>query len=198
MPQAINSHVTCPKVLVSLGGNATSRQRESAEIIHDAVEHLAAQGFRITRSSRYYSTPCFPAGAGPDFVNAAVGIDTDVSPEDLLSALHRVEASFGRERPSRWAPRTLDLDLIAYGTQILPDKSVLSHWMNLPLADQKVLAPEQLILPHPRMQDRAFVLIPLADIAPDWRHPVTGRTVQEMVDDLPDEEKKGVSPYEFP
>ncbi|MDE9451400.1 2-amino-4-hydroxy-6-hydroxymethyldihydropteridine diphosphokinase [Aliiroseovarius sp. Z3] len=194
----MNSHVTCPKVLVSLGGNATSRQRESAEIIHDAVEHLAAQGFRITRSSRYYSTPCFPAGAGPDFVNAAVGIDTDVSPEDLLSALHRVEASFGRERPSRWAPRTLDLDLIAYGTQILPDKSVLSHWMNLPLADQKVLAPEQLILPHPRMQDRAFVLIPLADIAPDWRHPVTGRTVQEMVDDLPDEEKKGVSPYEFP
>nr|WP_281502780.1 2-amino-4-hydroxy-6-hydroxymethyldihydropteridine diphosphokinase [Aliiroseovarius sp. F47248L] len=184
--------------MVSLGSNATSRRRESANIIHDAVEHLAARKFRITSVSRYYSTPCFPAGAGPDFVNAAVGIDTDLSPNDLLSALHQIEAKFGRERPSRWAPRTLDLDLIAYGDQILPNESVLTHWMSLQLAEQKVLAPEQLILPHPRMHERAFVLIPLADIAPDWCHPLIGKTVKEMVDDLPDEEKKGVSPYLFP
>ncbi|SEV95386.1 2-amino-4-hydroxy-6-hydroxymethyldihydropteridinediphosphokinase [Aliiroseovarius sediminilitoris] len=198
MPQAINSRITCPKVLVSLGSNATSRRRESAKILRDAVEHLAAQGFRITRVSRYYSTPCFPAGAGPDFVNAALGIDTDLPPDEILSALHQVEAGFGRERPSRWAPRTLDLDLIACGGIILPSKSVLAHWMNLPLDDQKTRAPDQLILPHPRMHERAFVLIPLADVAPDWHHPITGKTVQQMADELPDEEKKGVLPYSHP
>ncbi len=162
------------------------------------MEHMAAQGFRITRMSRYYSTPCFPPGAGPDFVNAAIGIETELTPEDVLAALHRAEAAFGRERPSRWAPRTLDLDLIAYGSLVLPDETVLSHWMNLPLEDQKRLAPDRLIVPHPRMHERAFVLIPLADIAPDWRHPVTGKTVRQMVDDLPDAEKKGVSPFQMP
>nr|WP_282569236.1 2-amino-4-hydroxy-6-hydroxymethyldihydropteridine diphosphokinase [Aliiroseovarius sp. S1339] len=189
---------TCPKVLVSLGSNATSSLGESEKIIHDAIEYLTEQGLRITKSSRYYSTPCFPVGAGPDFVNAAINVDTDLPPEDLLSALHGVEAHFGRERPSRWAPRTLDLDLIAYGDSVLPNKSVLSHWMDLPLDDQKEVAPDQLILPHPRMHERAFVLIPLADIAPDWCHPILGKTVQELVNDLPDAEKKDIKPYLTP
>ncbi|WP_348984598.1 2-amino-4-hydroxy-6-hydroxymethyldihydropteridine diphosphokinase [Aliiroseovarius sp. S2029] len=198
MPQAINLHSTCPKVLVSLGSNATSSLRESAKIIHDAVEQLAALGLRITRKSRYYSTPCFPAGAGPDFVNAVVGIDSDLPPADILAVLHEVEEAFGRERPSRWAPRTLDLDLLACGDQILPDIFILKRWMTLPLAEQMKQAPDQLILPHPRLHERAFVLIPLADVAPQWRHPITQMTVKQMVDELPDADKKGVLPYTYP
>lgn len=198
MPQAINLHSTCPKVLVSLGSNATSSLRESAKIIHDAVEQLAALGLRITRKSRYYSTPCFPAGAGPDFVNAVVGIDSDLPPADILAVLHEVEEAFGRERPSRWAPRTLDLDLLACGDQILPDIFILKRWMTLPLAEQMKQAPDELILPHPRLHERAFVLIPLADVAPQWRHPITQMTVKQMVDELPDADKKGVLPYTYP
>ncbi|WP_308442457.1 2-amino-4-hydroxy-6-hydroxymethyldihydropteridine diphosphokinase [Aliiroseovarius zhejiangensis] len=198
MPQAINLHSTCPKVLVSLGSNATSSLRESATIIHDAVEQLAALGLRITRKSRYYSTPCFPAGAGPDFVNAVVGIDSDLPPADILAVLHEVEEAFGRERPSRWAPRTLDLDLLACGDQILPDIFILKRWMTLPLAEQMKQAPDQLILPHPRLHERAFVLIPLADVAPQWRHPITQMVVKQMVDELPDADKKGVLPYPYP
>lgn len=129
-------------------------------------------------------------------MNAAVAIDTDLLPEDLLNLLHSVEADFGRERPSRWAPRSLDLDLIAYGDTISPDRLVLKHWMELPLDLQKQLAPEQMILPHPRMHERSFVLIPLADIAPDWRHPATGQSVREMVVELPESEKSGVEPLD--
>ena len=198
MSQADNLHQTCPKVLVSLGSNATSTLRDSANLIRDAIEHLAEQDLRITRISQYYSTPCFPPGAGPDFVNVVIGIETDLLPEDILNFLHIVEAEFGRERPSRWAPRTLDLDLIAYEDMVLPDKAKLKHWMNLPLDDQMRLAPDRLILPHPRMHERAFVLIPLADIAPGWRHPIVDRTVQELVSDLPDAEKMGVKPYATP
>nr|WP_282569065.1 2-amino-4-hydroxy-6-hydroxymethyldihydropteridine diphosphokinase [Aliiroseovarius sp. S2029] len=181
-----------------MGSNATSSLRESAKIIHDAVEQLAALGLRITRKSRYYSTPCFPAGAGPDFVNAVVGIDSDLPPADILAVLHEVEEAFGRERPSRWAPRTLDLDLLACGDQILPDIFILKRWMTLPLAEQMKQAPDQLILPHPRLHERAFVLIPLADVAPQWRHPITQMTVKQMVDELPDADKKGVLPYTYP
>ncbi len=150
---------------------------------------------RITKISEFYKTPCFPPGAGPDFVNAAIEVQTDLLPHDLLQFLHETEVRFGRERPSRWAPRTLDMDLIACGDVVLPDRALLQHWMDMPLEDQKKLAPEQLILPHPRVQDRAFVLIPLADIAPDWRHPIIGKTVRELVAALPDAEKKGVQPY---
>lgn len=90
----------------------------------------------------------------------------------------------GRERGTRWGQRTLDLDLLAMGDLVLPDAQVYAHWRDLPLEDQARRAPEQLILPHPRLQDRAFVLVPLSDVAPDWRHPVLGRTVLEMRDAL--------------
>ncbi|MCI2395828.1 2-amino-4-hydroxy-6-hydroxymethyldihydropteridine diphosphokinase [Aliiroseovarius sediminis] len=198
MPQADKIQTTCPKGLVSLGSNATSTTRESAKIIHDAVDFIAQSNLRITKISDFYKTPCFPPGAGPDFVNAAIEVQTDLLPHDLLQFLHETEVRFGRERPSRWAPRTLDMDLIACGDVVLPDRALLQHWMDMPLEDQKKLAPEQLILPHPRVQDRAFVLIPLADIAPDWRHPIIGKTVREMVAALPDAEKKGVQPYVAP
>ena len=92
-------------------------------------------------------------------------------PEAVLARLHATEDAFARRRRARWGPRTLDLDLIAMGDTVLPDAATQARWRALDAAAQRSLAPDRLILPHPRMQERAFVLVPLADVAPGWRHP---------------------------
>ena len=114
---------------------------------------------------------------------------TGLSAQDVLVALHEIENTHGRVRALRWGTRTLDLDLIAHGQQILPDVSTYRRWQSLPLADQMVETPDTLILPHPRLQDRPFVLIPLCDIAPDWHHPHLDRTVAQMVADIAPNER---------
>ncbi|MGL5008520.1 MAG: 2-amino-4-hydroxy-6-hydroxymethyldihydropteridine diphosphokinase, partial [Paracoccaceae bacterium] len=105
-----------------------------------------------------------------------------------------IENRFGRRRDQRWGMRTLDLDLVALGDSVLPDAATHARWRDLPATDQARIAPETLILPHPRLQDRAFVLVPLADVAPDWRHPLLNLTVSEMVARLPAEDRAAVVP----
>ncbi|MEM9735430.1 MAG: 2-amino-4-hydroxy-6-hydroxymethyldihydropteridine diphosphokinase, partial [Pseudomonadota bacterium] len=95
-----------------------------------------------------------------------------------------VEAALGRERPARWAPRVCDLDLIAVGEAVLPDPETQAAWMALDRGRAQTVVPPRLILPHPRLQERAFVLVPLADIAPEWRHPILGQTARELCDGL--------------
>jgi 2-amino-4-hydroxy-6-hydroxymethyldihydropteridine diphosphokinase len=118
----------------------------------------------------------------------------NVEPEEILAALHRIEARFGRERISRWAGRTLDIDLLAVGDLVAPDSATFSYWQNLPPSEQARIAPDKLILPHPRLAERAFVLVPLADVAPQWRHPVTGQSVTEMLAALSPAERATVVP----
>jgi 2-amino-4-hydroxy-6-hydroxymethyldihydropteridine diphosphokinase len=150
----------------------------------------------IVARSRFFRTPCFPAGAGPDYVNAAciLQVSADLSPLAILARLHDVEETFGRRRAQRWGMRTLDLDLLAIGDSVLPDADTQNRWRTMPDADQTRLAPDQLILPHPRLQDRAFVLVPLADVAPDWRHPLLGLTVADMVSRLPAADRAAMVP----
>ena len=173
--------------LVALGANEPLGGCDLAQTLRQATGRLEALSGGAVTLSRLYRTPCFPRGAGPDYVNAAARLALSASPRDVLDLLHRVEGEFGRERTQRWGRRTLDLDLIACGDRVLPDAAVQSGWRGLPHEEQILRAPDELILPHPRLQDRAFVLVPLADIAAGWVHPCLGLSAVQMRDRLPPE-----------
>ena len=183
--------------LIALGANLPLRDGGVAggpgATMDAALRRLQSMTGAAIRASRFYRTPAFPPGSGPDFVNAAAVLRVADAPEAVLARLHAVEAEFGRRRAARWGARTLDLDLIAAGDRVLPDAATHARWRALDAGAAQGQAPDRLILPHPRMQDRAFVLVPLAEVAPGWRHPL-GKTVAELRDDLPESELSAVRP----
>ncbi len=162
--------------------------------LRQALLDLEASGLKLHAVSRFFSTPCFPAGAGPDYVNAVTLVQGEQSPEELLDILHTIEHKHGRARKQRWGMRTLDLDILFFGDAVLPDPQVQAQWRDLPSEQQLTDIPGQLILPHPRLQDRAFVLVPLCDVAPNWVHPLLGKSAAEMCAALQEEDIAAVHP----
>jgi 2-amino-4-hydroxy-6-hydroxymethyldihydropteridine diphosphokinase len=182
------------QALVAFGGNLPSGDLTPDATIRAALQAFDAFGLTVERVSPLYRTPCFPTGAGPDYVNAAAVLTLRhiQEAEGVLAVLHEIEARFGRRRDQRWGMRTLDIDLLALGDSVLPDLATFARWRDLSAAEQVRQTPDRLILPHPRMQDRAFVLVPLADVAPDWVHPVSGKTVAQMLAALPAADRDAV------
>ncbi|HEX4111282.1 MAG TPA: 2-amino-4-hydroxy-6-hydroxymethyldihydropteridine diphosphokinase [Stellaceae bacterium] len=154
-------------ILIGLGGNLPSNVGAPDATIEAAIEALAAAGLWIGARSRNYRSAPVPASDQPWYVNAAIAVTTELPPRELLALLHRVEAGFGRERREVNGARTLDLDLLAY------DERVQAGGEGEPN------------LPHPRLHHRAFVLLPLGEVAPGWRHPITGDTVEHLIAALP-------------
>lgn len=179
-------------VILAIGGNQPSNKGNSAKTVLWTMRALSDRVGSPILKSRLYQTPAFPAGSGPDFVNAAVSFESTLTPRDILGLCHAIEAEALRTRDVRWGQRTLDVDFIGYGDRVLPDRQTFATWHDLPLERQTQLTPEELILPHPRIQDRAFVLVPMMDVAPDWRHPIAGLTTRQMLDARPEVEKEGV------
>jgi 2-amino-4-hydroxy-6-hydroxymethyldihydropteridine diphosphokinase len=186
------------QLLVALGANLPFEGDAPSETLWKTAEVLSREGLSLLGLSRFFATPCFPAGAGPDYVNAAAVLQGDEE-DDLastLARLHAVEARFGRKRAQRWGMRTLDIDLLAMGDSVFPDATTQDRWRLMPPEAQIRTTPDQLILPHPRLQDRAFVLVPLADVAPDWVHPRTGLSVRQMLAALPAADRDAVTPLQ--
>lgn len=182
-------------LLFALGSNAPSEGMTAPATVLAAFEQLQ-KVFGMGVLSRLYRTPAFPAGNGPDFANAAARFDVRHDPEAVLEEAHKIEAAFARVRQARWAARSLDIDLIAAGDAVLPDATTLQAWRDLPLDAQMEHTPNSLILPHPRLWERAFVLVPLADVAPDWTDPLTGQTVAEGLKALPQGQIDEVVPWD--
>ena len=174
------------EALIALGANMPAEGHEPASTLTSALQLLdAMQSTSVGRVSRWYRSPAFPPGSGDDFVNGAAMLSTGLAPAQLLRALHESEARLGRTRPVRWGPRVCDLDLLGMGDTVLPDRATVARWMRLSAEAAGREAPAELILPHPRLHERAFVLVPLGEIAASWRHPVLDLTVAEMLAGLP-------------
>jgi 2-amino-4-hydroxy-6-hydroxymethyldihydropteridine diphosphokinase len=156
-------------IAIALGANVPSAAGPPRATIGAALAALDARGAKVKALSHLWRTPAWPDRRDPPFVNAAALIETALSPEALLVLLHDIETRFGRDRSDSAksnAPRTLDLDLLDYNGLVQAGPPTL---------------------PHPRMHERGFVLAPLREVAPDWRHPALGQTIEELIARLPAE-----------
>lgn len=164
--------VAMSQTLVALGANAPGPWGSPAETIARALEELDAAGITVDAISQFYETAAVGRAGQPAYVNAVASIKTAMPPEALLRRLKQIERAAGRRGGSPWGPRTLDLDILDY-------KGRVRHWRDgSPRFARAGRRP--LVLPHPWVEKRPFVLRPLLDVAPDWRHPVTKRTAREL------------------
>lgn len=142
---------------LSLGSNLGDREAN----LRRAVELLGSAEVRVLRESSIYETEPQDLREQPCFLNMVAEIETSLSPEALLDRVHRIEEELGRKRAVPKGPRTIDIDILLFGTAVIKTA--------------------QLEIPHPRLAERRFVLEPLAELAPELRHPVTDRSVIEML-----------------
>ena len=146
--------------VVALGGNVAGDYGSSEALLEAALARFAEAGLPILRRSSWWRSAAWPDPSDQEYRNGVVLVEARLSPQALIRTLFMLENEFGRMRSVRNAPRTLDLDLIAHGRIVSDDP--------------------ELTLPHPRAHERLFVMGPLAEIAPDWRHPVLGKSASEL------------------
>ena len=163
-------------IFLSIGSNLSSKFGDRFANINLAISYLESYGVKIVKKSSFYETPSYPDFRNPKFINLAISIDTDLSPVDLMSVLIFIEEKLERKRDKRNDPRTCDIDIIDYNNQILT-----LEYRNL-----------NLIIPHKELASRNFVLFPLQEIEPKWKHPKSKDSVNDLINKLSNEDKKSI------
>ncbi len=155
-------------ILIGIGSNVSGPWGPPGAAVERALAALDEAPLRLVKASQAIVTAPFGRTDQPDFINAVAEIETSLEPAALLAHLHAIERRAGRRRTLRWGPRTLDLDLLDHHAKVLSG-----------LAGREGEPP--LVLPHPGIPERSFVLRPIAEIAPEWRHPVLGETAAALL-----------------
>lgn len=155
---------------IGLGANLPLEGLSGPALLARALAEVEQAGLKPLAVSNIWQTAAWPPSDQPDFLNAVAVVDSGgATPEDVFESLRAIELRFGRERRERWAARTLDLDVLAIDGL----KGTFG----------------EITLPHPRMHERAFVLAPLSEVAPDWRHPILGQTAADLLKTVPSEQR---------
>jgi len=168
-------------ILLGLGSNFAGPWGESPAILARTLEELTVAGLRILACSSFYATTPIGIGRQPTYVNAVVMAKAPFGAAELLRTLKRIERRAGRRLGYHWGPRQLDIDILDFGGRQLGQPQPRGY-----------RRPSQLLLPHPEMHRRAFVLLPLREIAPSWRHPRLGLSAATLVSRLPARDRAGV------
>ena len=160
-------------IFIGIGANLPSDKFGPPRAACGAALEMLGSHSTISKRSSWYHTAPVPASEQPWYVNGVVELTTELAPQGLIETLLAIENRFGRKRTKKNAPRTIDLDLIAYDDVVLKSNS-------------KPGTPQ---IPHPRMAKRAFVLLPLNQLSPNWRHPDSGDHIHDLVAALPSDQK---------
>ena len=163
-------------IFLGLGSNLSSSYGDRFKNINLAMSKLKSKGIKIVKKSSYYETPSYPDVNNPKFINIVIGITTDFTPIDLASLILLIEEQLERKRNKKNDPRTCDIDIIDYNNQILDFKYNDFHFY----------------VPHKKLSNRNFVLIPIREIFPKWRHPKTKDLITNLIKKLPNEDKKSI------
>ena len=163
-------------IFLALGSNLSSSFGNRFENINLAVSLLDDYGIKIIKKSNFYETYSYPIKENPKFINIVVSVKTHLSPEDLMSVLLFIEKKLERKREKKNDPRTCDIDIIDYNNQTLQFK-----YENLSLT-----------VPHKELTFRNFVLFPLQEISPNWKHPKTNELIGALIDNLSNEDKNSI------
>ena len=179
--------------IIVLGSNLSSEFGSSTEILKKCVGELKSfQAIQSLLESKWYISSSFVDKSEPKYVNVGIRFCTNLKPKELLNFTSDLEIKYGRKRQRRWEPRTCDIDILLCDQLILPSKLYFEKWLKLDFFEQKELSPDELILPHPRLQERTFFLKPLNDLQPDWTHPFLELKAKEMLDSLPSNELQNI------
>ena len=163
-------------IFLGLGSNLSSKFGDRFTNINLAISFLEEYGIKVIKKSNFYETPSYPNKENPKFINAVILVETTLPPVDLMSVLLFIEEKLGRKRDKKNDPRTCDIDIIDYNSQIL----------NLKLNNS------ELTLPHNDLNKRNFILFPLQEISPNWKHPKTKEFISDLLQKLSEEDKNSI------
>jgi len=163
-------------IILSLGSNLTSIYGDRFETLKFAIFFLESYGIIIKKKSSFYESESFPNKKNPKFINIIISVKTDLPPVDLMSVLIHIEKKLGRIRNKKNDPRTCDIDIIDYNGEIL-NFNYQEHGLTIP---------------HKSLSCRNFVLVPLNEIEPNWKHPKTNEAVSSLIDKIGEEDRKSI------